>query len=42
MVRLLLPQTKDPKMKNREGRTPRDYAAEAGNTAIVRLLEGAH
>ena len=42
MVRLLLPQTRDPMMKNREGRTPRDFALDGGHTAIVKLLEGGH
>ncbi len=42
MVRLLLPQTKDPRQKNRAGRTPHDYAVENGHRAVAKLLERAH
>src|SRR5207247_306158 len=42
MVRVRLPRTKDPRAKNREGRMPRDLAAEGDHSAIVKLLESAH
>ena len=42
MVRLLLGQTKERDAKNREGLTPRDYAAASGHAAVLKLLERAH
>jgi len=42
MVRLLLGQTKEPGTKNREGLTPRDYAAAGGHAAVLKLFERAH
>ena len=42
LVRLLLPRTRNPAAKNREGKTPRDYAAANGHDDVVQLLKRAH